>query len=202
MGSWVTPALGTNPLWIAQVSPQGVQETSAEILARFPLAVAVHPDIIVLEAGTWDMAPPDQPDFMCQGTSAYPWPCLNIQSMIQEAKSANIYLIVCAIPPWGNGPLATEINTADPPAPGNSRQQNIGFYTSTLLGYAAQDVVLVDFYTLLSGESFLGQGADDIGWYYLPQYTTDGVNPNAAGAAAMVQATQTAIQHSQVGIAR
>jgi hypothetical protein len=104
MGAWLTPeVLAANPTWTAQTSAQGVKETTGQILARLPAALALKPQVIVLQAGTWDMDPPVQYDYMCMtvAETTAPTPCANIASMVSEAQNAGIYPIVCTIPPGG-----------------------------------------------------------------------------------------------------
>jgi hypothetical protein len=193
MGSWLTPAvLAANPTWTAQTSPPGVQETTTQILARLPAAIALHPKIIVLEAGTWSTT------WACQvsDTGAQipgPGPCLDIADMVGEIQNAGILSIVCTVPPWGIGPLQEQLDNDDS-ANTAARQGDIfglNYYIVYQFGYPTY---------LNIGEKFDLYGLMG-GWdtyAYNPQYTTDGVNPNSTAGALIVQSVQQAIQASHV----
>jgi hypothetical protein len=207
--AWLTPGvLAANPLWTAQTSPAGMEETSAEILARFPAALALHSDLIILEAGVWDMDPPGQQDSMCMVTAATtaPTPCQNIASMVEEARAAGVYVIVCTIPPWGIGPMASEIDDS------GIRGLNINsfnFNLETAYGpvFDEQPVAgaaLADFYGTLAGqnEDWVELGPESDPLIYLPAYTSDGIDPGQAGGQIMTRTVQALITASHVGGAR
>jgi hypothetical protein len=205
VNAWLTPqVLAQHPQWISQSSPAGVvYETTAEVLAREPQALALHPDILVIEAGTWDLANPDQDQPSICGGQPFITPCQNIQTMVTNAQAAGIYVIVCMIPPWGDGPLATQIDQTNPPGFDYSRGGNAGWLAYGL-GFPTEGGVtnnphLVDFYQLLSDGGYTSPAED--AFVYLPQYTTDGVNPDAAGGQVMTQALQAAIGASKLGAA-
>jgi hypothetical protein len=218
MSSWLTPAvLAANPSWTAQTSANGIQETTADILARFPAAIALQPQVIVIQAGTWSMAPPaNQPSWMCNygGPDDPPLdnPCDDIGSMVSLAEQAGIYAIVCTIPPWDVGPLATEIDATDPEP--QDRRYNVGSFNFALrdIEYPANFVPVgfADFYGLLTGTStdpnpwweFLAE--DSVDYFYDPAYTDDGVNPNTSAAQPlMVAIIQGEIAASKIhGVAR
>jgi hypothetical protein len=222
MAAWLTPAvLAANPSWQAQTSAPGVEETTAQILARFGSATAVHPDAIVIEAGTWNMGEAtscggdtlDRPGTDPRGTEAAEssganTPCDDILSMINEAQAAGIYVIVCDLPPWGQGPLQQQIDLADPPAPGYTRQTNVNWFNISLNQYEFHASPLqppptgyIDFYGTLGNAPdpiWLNEPPDTFYLSYAPEYTTDGVNPDAAAAQVMTQAVQTAITASKL----
>jgi len=202
MSAWLTPAvLAANPGWVAQTSAAGVEETTAQIRARFAAALSLHPKIIVLEAGTWSMAtPPATPsgsaDACAPPTSGGDSPYGDVACMVQEAQGADIYIIICAIPPWGIGPLQEQIDNNNPATTTATQEDISGFYydLSYQLGYPTYlGMGKVDFYTLLGGDvdnPTTGTRA------YLPADTVDGVNPDSAATPSMVTAVQAAIQAS------
>ena len=210
MTAWLTPAvLAQHYTWTAQTSPIGTQETTAQILARFGTAIALHPQIIVIEAGTWDML-----QWAIAGNLNYDDTCIstlscgNVGSMIQEATNAGVYVIVATIPPWGDGPLASQLTPADQ---GGIVNGAVGDFNSDLwYSYSSYSpysndgttVGFVDFYALLGGlDPMENAGADGDVVPYLPADTTDGVNPDAAAGQQMVTAVQAAIAASKVGAA-
>ena len=202
MTAWLTPAvLAANPTWTAQTSPQGVQETTTQILARLPQATALHPNIIVIEAGTWNTL------WTCDysGPSDYPvgpGPCTDITAMVSEIQAANIYPIICIPPPWGVGPLQEQIDNNDPAITATHQQDLGGLYYALdyQLGYPTYvDMGKVEFYSLLGTP--LPDYGTTLSMAYSPQYTTDGVNPDAAAGQQMVTAVQAAIAASKVGAA-
>lgn len=204
MGSWVTPALADHPNWTAQVSPQGTQETTQQILARLPKAISLHPQIIVLEAGTWDMvqwaAIPGNLNYddICLAESISP-SCGNIDSMVQEAINAGIYIIVCTIPPWGDGSLASQQSVVAG-AVGNFNSSTWYSYSPySTVAKAPTNVTLVDLYALLGGLSPMQDaGLDGATVPYLPADTSDGVNPNTVGSQLIEQSIESAIEASKV----
>jgi hypothetical protein len=188
--------LAANPTWVCQGTPEGVvQETTAEVLARFPAAVALNPQTIVIEVGTWDLneLASDIGTAPCQGQE--PTPCQNIQSMITAAQAAGIDVVVCTPPPWGVGPLATDNGSqvAD-----DQHEQDMSAFNINIIGMgdtSTPSVSPVDMYALLAEpiDDFPGGMCDTDCDVYLPGYTVDGVDPSAAGGTVMTQAVQTAI---------
>lgn len=203
VNAWLTPqVLAANPLWVAQGSPPGVvEETSSEVLLRFPAAVALHPNVIVILAGVWDMAPVDEGGgyLLCTEEDNYPsdqTACQNFIAMVQQAQAAGIYVIIGTLPPWGEGPLSDEIGS-DP-----LRVGNIAVFDDWLeTEWANQGVTIADFHAALSlpGEPGVDEGAGQV---YVPADTDDGVSPNAAGGQAMTTVAQQAITAAKVGGAR
>jgi hypothetical protein len=208
MSSWLTPqVLTANPSWVAQTSPEGVEETSAEILTRFPAAVALDPQIIVLQAGTWSMGVAG-PSWECNWTASQTLdnPCDDISAMVTQAQAAGIYVIVCTIPPWDVGPLATQIDTTTPEP--QTYRYNIGSFNYALLDFKEPanfvPIGFVDVYGLINdmtGSSdpwWEAVTEDDVEYFYDPTYTVDGVNPNSAGQQLVLAAVQTEIETSGI----
>jgi hypothetical protein len=212
MTAWLTPTvLAAHPNWTAQTSPAGTQETTAQIAARFPAAIALHPQIIVIEAGTWSMAPADQPSWMCNygGTldnSGLDNPCDDIGTMVSEAEQAGAYVIVCTIPPWDVGPLATQIDATS--AEPYTRRYNVGSFNFALPGLNGQHSVVpadfADLYGLLNDTSgdtnpwWMFVSEDDVDYFYDPAYTTDGVYPDPAAQTQIVSLIQAQITASKI----
>jgi lysophospholipase L1-like esterase len=201
MASWITPAvLAANPGWVAQTSAAGVQETTAQILARLPAAIALHPNIIVIEAGTWNTSwsctpPGDTPPW-----TLYPGPCQDILTMVQEIQNAGIYPIICTVPPWGNGPLQEQIDDYDPTTTLAHRGgiNTLYYYLKVQLGYPNYaGMGKTDLYAILGQVDLADPNSLD-GVYYTND-TTDGVNPDSSAAQILVQALQAAIAASGVG---
>jgi lysophospholipase L1-like esterase len=185
-------AAGVPANWTCQASQPGQQETTTQILARFGSATTLHPQVIVIEAGVWDMlaASPQFGVAACDASDA----CTNIQQMITEATNAGSYVIVCTIPPWGQGPAATSTSSEEDlqhifeDVPG----LNTAIMADTA-GHADINAALV----------WNDPPSDDDQYYlfpyeYNPAYTTDGVNPNTAGAQAMTAVLQAAITKANI----
>lgn len=202
VNAWLpTPPVG----WAVLGTPDGVtEETSAEVSARFPQAVALDPDVIVLEVGTWDV---DFMDFtidgnVCDDPGAS---CQNITNMVNMAEAAGIPIILGTMPPWGNGPLAEQINPQNPVDTLNHLNQFILHYGGGLPGIQPTNppaapypagVYVVDYHAFLAIPGENGQSddfADSDGDIYVASYTNDGVNPNSVGAQIMTQVTVTAL---------
>ena len=195
VNAWCSAALlAQNPTWACQGSPAGVpQETSAEVLARFPKAVAASPKTIVIEAGTWDLnsAGTNEPNIAICDSVTYI--CANIKAMITEAVNAGIQVIVCSTLPWGAGPAATDNGS---PAADNQHGEDISDFNVTVLGDAVPNLVqAVDMYAILAEpiDDYPGDMCEVNCDVYLPSYTDDGVNPNTLGGQMMTQAVQTAL---------
>jgi lysophospholipase L1-like esterase len=191
VNSWCA-SITDHPTWTCQGSPSTTpQETVAEVAARFPAAIALDPQFIVIEAGAWDIngLAPQIGVEPCQTSED---PCASIQTMIQEATAAGIAVIVCTIPPWGNGPSAT----INPDAEINLQHvADIGDYNQAIL--ASTGATTIDMYTLLALPESTGDDIDDE-FVYNTGYTTDGVDPSSDGAQVMTTALQSAITNSGV----
>ena len=204
VNAWLTPAvLAANPQWTAQGSPAGVAyETTTQVLAREPQALALHPDILVLEVGTWDMNIPGQIGDFCVSVTL---PCQNVVSMINLAQAAGAYVIVCTIPPWGDGPAATLLANGQPVTDNMGRYN---YYVYEAANGNSGDPAVTNPKAVSLADMY-GALADVTNWWtpgpplltftpYVPAYTTDGLNPSAAGGQVMTQALQAAIAASNV----
>ena len=135
-----------------------------------------------------------------------PTPCQNIASMVEKARAAGAYVIVCTIPPWGIGPMASEIDDS------GIRGLNINWFNfdiETAYGPVFDEapvagVALADFYGALAGQNEdwveLGPQSDPL--IYVPANTSDGIDPDQVGAQIMTQTVQALITASHVGGAR
>jgi lysophospholipase L1-like esterase len=191
-------AASGNPLWHCDDCQQGA--TSSVALAGFPAVLAKHPDMIHILIGTYDV---DQSNWFA-GCGFNNLTCLNLQSMIQQAASAGIKVIVGTITPWGNGPLATQLDPTGQAA-GNQVYWNETLndmfvdHTSDYPAYF-EGIPLVDYDTALavhvpSQNSSTGY----IDGSYLPNLTSNGVDPNAAGYAVMLPLTRQSISKLYTG---
>jgi hypothetical protein len=233
VNAWLTPqVLAQHPGWVNQGTPAGVtQETTAEVLAREPQALALKPDILILVAGTWDMADDSttpgaigESSTICQapGTGEPPAPpgppdpCQNISSMVNAAITAGVYVIVGTIPPSDQGiliqsstdafnwTLATTYGPENSAQEPNTPQPGIGFtdFYGALMGIQTEAWVMAG---AGSTSNFVCQDypfqPPCVMFVYEPVFTTDGVNPNAAGGQVMTQAVETAIAASKLGTA-
>jgi hypothetical protein len=189
LNAWCTPAvLAANPTWVCQGTPAGVvQETSTEVLARYPAAIALKPQLILIVAGEWDMI--DTENLDCTSDNAPV--CTAIPAMVAQSQAAGILTIVSTLTPWGVGPMATAIGDSD------ERQANIAVLNQYLSGLYERNanngigitpVVIADFHYQLSQPN---DGPPSP--VYVPEYTTDGVDPDAMGGQVMTQTALTAI---------
>jgi lysophospholipase L1-like esterase len=193
VNAWCSAALlAQNPKWACQGSPAGVpEESTAEVLARFPKAIAAHPKTIVIEAGTWDLnsiATNDGDEPNCATPQD---PCANIAEMVREANNAGIFVIVCTTPPWGSGPAATDNGSLEADL---EHEKDINEFNITIMAMAASNVIPIDMYALLAEPVNDQQGdTSPLTDIYLPLYTDDGIDPNTAGGQVMTQALQKAL---------
>ena len=176
--TWITTEQATHPSWINAGSPPGVaNETTTQMLARFQQDVIdVHPDVVNILAGTFDMAatswtPP------C-GTDT----CNNIVSMLTLAHNAGIKVLIGTLPITTQGSAGTPLITANPDIQGNENlfNRNLG-----LVQEYWQEDGLVDFASVLA-----------------PGWTDDGVNPNEAGSLLLTTAAEQAVTTVSSGAIR
>jgi lysophospholipase L1-like esterase len=194
-------AASGNALWHCDDCQQGATSTVA--LAGFPAVLAKRPDMIHILIGTYDV---DQSNWYA-GCGSNDITCTNLQSMIQQAAAAGIKVIVGIIPPWGDGPLATQLDPTGQAA-GNQVYWNQTLndmfveHTSAYPAYF-EGIPLVDYDTALavhvaSQNSVTGF----VDGSYLPNLTSNGVDPNPAGYAVMLPLTQQIISTLQSGAAQ
>jgi hypothetical protein len=203
MNSWLTPAvLAANPGWVAQTSPSGQEETTQQILARFGAATSLHPQVVVIEAGTWSASTPSYTDpegwDACTGSpnpSGADDPANDVACMVEEAQAAGAYVVVCMIPPWGLGPLQQQIDQNDAATTISTEEDIAGFYYDLYqMGYPTyQGQSLVDFYEMMDQTPAGSQGGVDAPMEYIPADTQDGVNPAGGILQQMVTAVEGAI---------
>jgi lysophospholipase L1-like esterase len=187
--------LKQHPRWIDKSST--TLETSASMLARFQADVIdQHPDVVHILCCQGDMGttaeycPGDPPGNVCD----------NVQQMFLQAQAVGIKVVIGSITPWGDGPLAMQI---DPNY--GFRGADIADFNVDLIYYLqasfAPTVQIVDYHGALAIPGPNGMdGIDrDDGTDYQPALTTDGVNPDAAGYAIMTTMAEQAIQEFQVG---
>lgn len=118
--------------------------------------------------------------------------------MISEVQAAGIYVIICTVPPWGDGPLQVQIDAANP-TPANSIGGDVGWLNWDLfsLFHTANTLPLADLYAAL-GQNVEYNGPAASYAPYTPSNTTDGVNPNATGISIAEQVVESAIEASKV----
>jgi hypothetical protein len=127
--AWITQEQSTHPTWIneAGTDPRSV-ETSGSMLARFQTdVIALHPDIVHILAGTFDLSAsfviwPEPCGTGAEETedpSATPgevFPeyetCMNVLAMARMAQAAGIKVIIGTLPPWGPETVTTIDGTA------------------------------------------------------------------------------------------
>lgn len=186
--------LAQHPMWIDKSST--TLEGSASMLARFQTDVLDQkPDVVHILCCQGDMD--SQPGNDCSGPTGT---CGNVNQMILEATAAGIKVVVGSITPWGDGPLAMQID----PNYGYRGEDEANFDVG-LLYYLDPDyfttVDVADYHGALAipgDDGYDGIDRDD-GFEYQPALTTDGVNPDAAGYPIMTNMAEQAINYFQVG---
>ena len=187
-----------NPLWHCDDCQQGA--TSSVALAGFPAVLAKHPDVIHILIGTYDV---DQSNWYA-GCGFNDLTCLNLQSMIQQASSAGIKVVVGTIPPWGSGSLATQLDPTGQAAGDQVywNQTLNDMFVEQTSEYPAyfEGIALVDYDSALAIHvSSQNSSSGFVNGSYVQNFTGNGIDPNAAGYAAMVPLTQQAISESWSG---
>jgi lysophospholipase L1-like esterase len=219
--NWITPdVIAAHPLWINAGTPNGATgETTGQMLTRFQTdVIARHPDVVHIIAGTYDIidtgdtwvGPCGSENPGETSTAPTAETCTNIQQMISQAEAAGIKVILGSMPPFGSGPLATQLGGAYnqvlgyyPPTPDiqqfNRNLKTLFTYGTGFACTAGSDWCEVS--TLIDYNTALGAGGTTP-FEYNPSDTTDGIDPNAAGGAVMTNLALKAINALKVGGAR
>jgi hypothetical protein len=141
----------TNPNWVNQGAPGiALDSTSANVLARFQAdVVSLHPQVVHIMVGSGDAQLGDDANWSIV-TSSF---LTNIQSMVAEAKAANIQVI------FGLEPQFTTDNPIEP-------------FNSILVNYAAQNGIPV-----INYDSMLCQCVGSVSSYGGPLQNGGGYPP-------------------------
>jgi lysophospholipase L1-like esterase len=175
--AWGTEAIKQQePLWTFAGSPAGTYEYADQILARLPAALATHPDVLVILAGTIDMGDP-----LWLGPCG-PDTCTNVVSMILLAQQAGVRVLVCTLPTTQDGPEGTLWLEMNPYIPDDEADFNqaIAEFRNTE-GWNENGVI--DLAKAVAGT----------------QWTTDGLSPNDSGAQSFTSAAEAQIAALRVG---
>jgi lysophospholipase L1-like esterase len=140
-------------------------QTTGQMIWRFHQdVVALHPEAVVILAGTNDIA----------SHRVLAIPEKNIETMVEMSQHHGLRVVLCSIPP---------LSTTNP-AEHTYDEQRIALFNGWLRHYAAQQhLAFIDYYTALADPS--GRMA--------PSLTTDGIHPSLAGYAVMRPLAQQAI---------
>lgn len=171
----------------------GGQTTPQMLVRMYPDVVELQPAVMVLLAGTNDIARntgPETAEMIQQ----------NITAMTVLAQHNGIKVVLCAVLPVSDYPFLKQQREGPPPqpAPGGGRgpvrrvkmtdghpAQDILKLNAWMKGYAARvNAVYADYYSAM---------VDEKGWLKEP-LSADGLHPNADGYKVMVPIVQAAIQ--------
>jgi lysophospholipase L1-like esterase len=165
------PQFAEHPNWINK----GISgQTSTQVLARFQTDVIdLHPEIVHILIGTNDV----YPGWTLQ-TSAP-----NVDAMVQMAQANGIHVILATIPPWGcDASQCTLSASADSTL---SRYDRINTWNAWIEQYAlSKGIPVVDYHSAL-----LAPDGED----YVPDLTSDGIHPSAAGFVVMTPMVESVI---------
>jgi hypothetical protein len=179
-------AYANNPNWRCDDCASGA--TSGQILAGLPLAIAKHPDLVHILAGSYDMyqltwidaCDPNEGDGSSVNT------CANIQAIMSQLDAAHIPWTAGNLPEWQPGTLSNQLASAD---------GSVGWVQDN------EDLFNRDF-----GSDFNGAGSFYAVNYYaalLPQYiSANGIDPNSAGYGVMLPLAEAAIAQVAPGVAQ
>jgi lysophospholipase L1-like esterase len=127
--------------------------------------IQLHPDTVVILAGTNDIAFNKAVDVYTER---------NLQTMVEMARHHGIRVVLCTVPPLNMGDIAQQTYL----------DGRVRILNDWLLRYSVQQhLSLIDDFAALS----------DVTGRMAPSLTVDGVHPNAAGYAIMRQLAQQAI---------
>jgi acyl-CoA thioesterase I len=147
-------------------------QTSSQILLRFRQdAIDLHPRVVLILAGTNDIAGNTGPTTLAQIEG-------NLESMAQLGKANHIAVVLCSVPPsvryWWHPQLAN-------PAP------RIAALNKWLQAYAAKEhIPYVNYYAAMK----------DAAGGFKPGLSADGVHPAPAGYAVMAPLAQAGIDEA------
>jgi lysophospholipase L1-like esterase len=147
-------------------------QTSSQILLRFRQdAIDLHPSVVVILAGTNDIAGNTGPTTLAQIEG-------NLESMAQLARANHIAVVLCSVPPsvryWWHPQLAN-------PAP------RIAALNRWLEAYAAREhYAYVNYYAAMK----------DAAGGFKPGLSLDGVHPGPAGYAVMAPLARAGIDEA------
>lgn len=147
-------------------------QTSSQILLRFRQdAIDLHPRVVVILAGTNDIAGNTGPTTLAQTEG-------NLESMAQLGRANHIAVVLCSVPPsvryWWHPQLQN-------PAP------RIAALNKWLEAYAAKEhIPYVNYYAAMK----------DAAGGYKPGLSADGVHPASAGYAVMAPLAQIGIDEA------
>jgi lysophospholipase L1-like esterase len=184
--SWASPDFAEFPQW----TDKGiVGNDSGEMVDRFQTDVVdLHPDIVVILAGTNDVYPGWQLcDGMGTGYDGKNWDtCHNIAYMVTQAKLNGIKPILATIPPWGCAdPKCALASNADG---SQDRYARINALNGFVKSYGQQQgLVVVDYWSALVAPDQQ---------HYQTALTVDGVHPSPAGYVLMTPLVQAAISQA------
>lgn len=82
-------AFANNPLWKCTSCAQG--QVSSAVLAEVPQVIALHPDIVVIQTGAYDLITPGTSD-RAVGLSG------NVAQILNAFGTANIPAVICMLP--------------------------------------------------------------------------------------------------------
>lgn len=178
-------AYAANPLW--QCTDCQPSATTTIALSSFSAALGTKPDLIVFIIGTYDLVPvTGQPTWQiaCGIMSVT---CNNLAAMVSQALAANCQVIVGTIPPWGNGPVSTQLDPGSivPGLVPKWNQHLTSSYGASAL--TASTIPVIDFDTALAQQVPESGSGPDIDGPYIASYTNNGIDPNSTGYAIMVQ---------------
>jgi lysophospholipase L1-like esterase len=165
-------------LFDAQLVDRGISgQVSEQMLVRFREdALALSPDVVQLMAGTNDLAGNRGPTTLATIEG-------NIASMAELARASGVRVLVASIPPAKAFPWRPDIHPAD----------DIRTLNAWLKAYAArQHFTYVDYHAVLA----------DAEGGMKPEYSGDGVHPNAAGYAAMQPVLEAALRKARASSGR
>lgn len=206
VAAWSQQGITAQPGWVWLGTPQDAdqEETSAQVLGRIQQALQYKPKVLIVLAGTWDTALNPYP--AAQGVCVDPnAPCASLSGIVTAANAIGTFVILCTVPPWGDGPLADQLDPVNP-------NDNLGSLNQWMLHYGGGSpgiqptdppiapypagMTVLDVHALLAVNGEDGQSDDYLdsdGDVYIASYTVDGVNPNTAGAQVMTNAAATAV---------
>lgn len=175
--AWLTE--NPHPMWTPAGTPLGMQELSGTVGARLaPILMAQHFDLVVILAGTFDMADPAWLG-LCNLDAAATAPysdqtCQAMWQMFQTAHAAGAKVLICTLP-------VTEPESA---VYTERMAEAETIYDENVVKALGEDTpaewsedAIVDLRTALIG----------VDW------TSDGLLPNASGAQAFTSATEAVI---------
>lgn len=176
-----------NSLW--RCDDCALQATSGVVLQGLPLALAQHPDVVMVITGSYDV---DDPAWTAACNSTSPDPnkhtCANIMAIVNQLEAAKIPFILGSTPAWQDGTMSDELAA-----------QGVTLVDSNVFDFERDEEFIVE---VDPPGNQLDTGAVFVDFYHAltaGYISPNGIDPDQDGYSLMISMTQPVIEAYHVG---